>query len=79
MLEIYNESIRDLLVSPRSTTEVLLRSDSGNKQYIVKHDPSGNTFVSDLTVVEVVSWKEVSSLLHRASQSRFGCINLECN
>lgn len=63
MLEIYNETIRDLL-APVS------KVDMAAKQYLVKHDSNGNTSVSDLTLVEVTKWKEVSSLLHRASQSR---------
>nr|AMS24244.1 kinesin 14-Ia protein [Marsilea vestita] len=63
MLEIYNETIRDLL-APTSKCETT------GKQYTVKHDPNGNTSVSDLTLVEVTKWKEVSSLLQRASQSR---------
>lgn len=62
MLEIYNETIRDLL----STN----RSDVPGKQYIIKHDSSGNTHVSDLTVIDVRSSKEVSFLLDRAAQSR---------
>ncbi|MCO5571610.1 hypothetical protein L7F22_025356 [Adiantum nelumboides] len=63
MLEIYNETIRDLLAP---STKV----DMTAKQYLVKHDNNGNTSVSDLTLIEVTTWKEVSSLLHRASQSR---------
>jgi kinesin family protein C1 len=63
MLEIYNETIRDLLVKGS------VNSDS-SKQYVVKHDSDGNTSVSDLTLVDVTHWKEVSNLLHQASQSR---------
>lgn len=62
MLEIYNESIRDLLVKAPLTVK---------QEYVVKHDQNGNTSVSDLTLVDVTNWKEVSSLLHRASQSRY--------
>ncbi|KAK9071731.1 hypothetical protein SSX86_008160 [Deinandra increscens subsp. villosa] len=66
MLEIYNETIRDLLSSNKSCS-----TDSGNKQqYAIKHDPNGNTHVSDLTIVDVRSSKEVSFLLNRAAQSR---------
>lgn len=70
MLEIYNETIRDLLV--RSSKEESARSENGTpaKQHIVKHDLNGNTTVSDLTLVDVSNWKEVASLLQRASQSR---------
>ncbi|XP_024381679.1 kinesin-like protein KIN-14N [Physcomitrium patens] len=63
MLEIYNETIRDLLAKGPVNGDV-------KQMYVVKHDPSGNTSVSDLTLVEVATWKEVSNLLHRASQSR---------
>ncbi|KAI3695229.1 hypothetical protein L1987_78221 [Smallanthus sonchifolius] len=66
MLEIYNEMIRDLLSSNKSCS-----ADSGNRQqYAIKHDPSGNTHVSDLTIVDVRSSKEVVFLLNRAAQSR---------
>ncbi|KAG0624343.1 hypothetical protein M758_3G240900 [Ceratodon purpureus] len=63
MLEIYNETIRDLLVKGPVNGDT-------KQMYVVKHDANGNTTVSDLTLVEVTTWKEVSSLLHRASQSR---------
>ncbi|XP_076890246.1 kinesin-like protein KIN-14N [Bidens hawaiensis] len=66
MLEIYNETIRDLL-SPNKPCG----TESGNKQqYAIKHDSNGNTHVSDLTIVDVRSSKEVSFLLNRAGQSR---------
>ncbi|MCO5610749.1 hypothetical protein L7F22_064990 [Adiantum nelumboides] len=63
MLEIYNETIRDLL-APGS------KNGTPSKQFSVKHDQNGSTSVSDLSVVEVTKWKEVSSLLHQAAQSR---------
>ncbi|EPS70906.1 hypothetical protein M569_03849 [Genlisea aurea] len=65
MLEIYNETVRDLLAPSRSSSSV----DAG-KQYTIKHDAIGNTYVSDLTIVDVRSSKEVSYLLDRAAQSR---------
>ncbi|KAL6202289.1 hypothetical protein ACLB2K_025997 [Fragaria x ananassa] len=68
MLEIYNETIRDLLPSNRSSLE--RENGSAGKQYTIKHDASGNTHVSDLTVVDVRSAKEVSFLLERAAHSR---------
>ncbi|XP_062087449.1 kinesin-like protein KIN-14C [Humulus lupulus] len=72
MLEIYNETIRDLLSSNRSSNADLTRTDSGTlgKQYTIKHDANGNTYVSDLTIVDVCSIKEISSLLQQAAQSR---------
>ncbi|KAK9074204.1 hypothetical protein SSX86_006801 [Deinandra increscens subsp. villosa] len=65
MLEIYNETIRDLLTINRPGS-----TESGTKQYAIKHDANGNTYVSDLTVVDVRSSREVSFLLNRAAQSR---------
>lgn len=64
MLEIYNETIRDLLAKGPVNGDA-------KQMYVVKHDQSGNTTVSDLSLVEVTTWKEVSNLLHRASQSRY--------
>ncbi|XP_059623810.1 kinesin-like protein KIN-14C [Cornus florida] len=71
MLEIYNEAIRDLLVN-RSSGLDMIRAENGGvgKQYTIKHDSNGNTNVSDLTIVDVCSIREVSSLLHQAAQSR---------
>ncbi|KAL0302078.1 UNVERIFIED_CONTAM: Kinesin-like protein KIN-14N [Sesamum radiatum] len=69
MLEIYNETIRDLLAPNRSSFDVTRLENSG-KQYAIKHDANGNTHVSDLTIVDVRSSKEVSYLLERAAQSR---------
>ncbi|CAA6668758.1 unnamed protein product [Spirodela intermedia] len=68
MLEIYNESIRDLLSVSRSNSPEA--SPATGKQYAIKHDQNGNTVVSDLTVVDVCSIEEVSYLLRRAAQSR---------
>ncbi|XP_031270349.1 kinesin-like protein KIN-14N [Pistacia vera] len=66
MLEIYNETIRDLLNRDVTRTE----NGAAGKQYAIKHDANGNTHVSDLTVVDVCSAKEVSYLLDRAAHSR---------
>ncbi|XWS09869.1 hypothetical protein CRYUN_Cryun39dG0026600 [Craigia yunnanensis] len=68
MLEIYNETIRDLLSTNRDTS----RTENGvaGKQYTIKHDANGNTQVSDLTIVDVQSSREVSFLLDRAAHSR---------
>uniref|UniRef100_A0A0D9ZR59 Kinesin-like protein n=1 Tax=Oryza glumipatula TaxID=40148 RepID=A0A0D9ZR59_9ORYZ len=66
MLEIYNETIRDLLAPGRSNNFDL----STSKQYTIKHDPQGNTTVTDLTVADVFSSADVTSLLAKASQSR---------
>lgn len=72
MLEIYNETIRDLLGTTKFGGADGPRSDNGTpvKQYTIKHDQNGNSFVSDLTIVDVTNWNEVSSLLQKAAQSR---------
>lgn len=68
MLEIYNETIRDLLSTNRSSST---ENGASAKQYSIKHDANGNTHVSDLTIVDVRSAKEVSFLLDEAAQSRY--------
>ncbi|XP_051133552.1 kinesin-like protein KIN-14N [Andrographis paniculata] len=69
MLEIYNETIRDLL-APYKACSNASRGENVGKQYAIKHDENGNTHVSDLTIVDVCSSKEVSYLLDWAAQSR---------
>ncbi|KAK3199461.1 hypothetical protein Dsin_022876 [Dipteronia sinensis] len=68
MLEIYNETVRDLLSSNRDSSR--MENGYATKQYAIKHDANGNTHVSDLTVVDVCSTKEVAFLLDRAAHSR---------
>ncbi|KAK2644325.1 hypothetical protein Ddye_019520 [Dipteronia dyeriana] len=73
MLEIYNETIRDLLVVNQSSGLDSVRSENGvpgKQQYTIKHDANGNTYVSDLTIVDVCSIKEISLLLRQAAQAR---------
>lgn len=72
MLEIYNETIRDLLSVNCSSGLDLARAENCGvgKQYAIKHDANGNTHVADLTIVDVCSMKEVSRLLRQAAQSR---------
>lgn len=65
MLEIYNENIRDLLLTNKSSA-----AENTGKQYTIKHDANGNTHVTDLTIVDVCSIQEISSLLRQAAQSR---------
>lgn len=73
MLEIYNESIRDLLSTNRTIAIESVRADSSTsgRQYTITHDVNGNTHVSDLTIVDVCSIGQISSLLQQAAQSRF--------
>ncbi|KAK7246649.1 hypothetical protein RIF29_41519 [Crotalaria pallida] len=72
VLEIYNESIRDLLANRSSGIDPARTENGvpGKQQYTIKHDANGNTTVTDLTIVDVCSVNEISSLLHRAAQSR---------
>ncbi|KAK2447120.1 kinesin protein KIN-14N [Trifolium repens] len=60
VLEIYNETIRDLL-SP---------TENPGKKYNIVHDANGNTYVPDLTIVDVCGADEISTLLQKAAQSR---------
>ncbi|XVF34094.1 hypothetical protein REPUB_Repub18cG0027700 [Reevesia pubescens] len=68
MLEIYNETIRDLLSTNRDASRI--ENGVAGKQSTIKHDANGNTQVSDLTIVDVQSSREVSFLLDRAAHSR---------
>ncbi|KAE8700482.1 Kinesin-1 [Hibiscus syriacus] len=72
MLEIYNETIRDLLSTNRSIGSDPTRAESAvsGKQYTIKRDLNGNTYVSDLTINDVSTITEISSLLRMAAQSR---------
>ncbi|XP_061983330.1 kinesin-like protein KIN-14C isoform X1 [Populus nigra] len=67
MLEIYNETIRDLLSTNKSSST---ENGAPGKQYTIKHDANGNTYVTDLTIVDVCRMEEISSLLRQAAQSR---------
>eukprot|EP01112_Ceratiomyxa_fruticulosa_P022827 TRINITY_DN8491_c0_g1_i1.p1 TRINITY_DN8491_c0_g1~~TRINITY_DN8491_c0_g1_i1.p1 ORF type:complete len:794 (-),score=217.02 TRINITY_DN8491_c0_g1_i1:2-2383(-) len=61
-LEIYNESIRDLLCS---------KSIAADTKYDIKHDPnSGATSVTNMTVVKVTHPSQVYELLQTASKNR---------
>ncbi|CAJ2648815.1 unnamed protein product [Trifolium pratense] len=61
VLEIYNETIRDLL-SP---------TENPGKKYNIVHDANGkNTYVPELTIVDVCGADEISTLLQKAAQSR---------
>ncbi|XP_010520868.1 PREDICTED: kinesin-like protein KIN-14N [Tarenaya hassleriana] len=68
MLEIYNETIRDLL----SKNKEAARADNGisPQKYSIKHDANGCTHVSDLNVLDVRSTREVTFLLDHAARNR---------
>lgn len=71
MLEIYNETIRDLLSPSNSSGFDASRPENGGKQYAIKHDANGNTHVSDLTIVDVHCYSQVSKLFGLAAESRY--------
>ncbi|KAJ1657844.1 kinesin-like nuclear fusion protein [Dispira simplex] len=64
-LEIYNETIHDLLANQSDTSQ-----SHGSKKHDIKHLPGGKTMVTDLTSVELDSPENVHQLLKRATQNR---------
>lgn len=69
MLEICNDTIQDLLATSHTGAQ-----DNGTvmtgKQYTIRHDPNGNTHVSNLTIMDVHCVEDISPLLHQAAQRR---------
>ncbi|KAF9972516.1 kinesin-like nuclear fusion protein [Actinomortierella ambigua] len=59
-VEIYNETINDLLGNP---------GDSG-KKYEIRHGPSGKTTITDITTTVLTSPAKVEALLKKAAQNR---------
>ena len=57
MLEIYNETIRDILVTTKFGGADGPRSNNGAsvKKYTIKHDQNGNRFFYDLTIVDIAN------------------------
>ncbi|XP_047334579.1 kinesin-like protein KIN-14N [Impatiens glandulifera] len=68
VLEIYNETIRDLLSS--SCPDMGRITENGKQQYTIKHDQNGNTWVPSLTVKHVESIEQVYELLNQAEKNR---------
>ncbi|GKD25592.1 kinesin-like protein KIN-14C, partial [Tanacetum coccineum] len=66
MLEIYNENIQDLLATKNNAGK---EGGKQQPQYKISHDAEGNTYVSDLTIVDVCSIGQVSTLLQKAAHS----------
>jgi kinesin family protein C1 len=64
-LEIYNETVRDLLCKIPSTNP-----DADAIKYEIKHDPLGNTSVTNLTYLQVDRPEKVHELLSIASKNR---------
>ena len=67
-LEIYNETIRDLLALPSSTT----KAPPTQQQHDIKLDPAlpGGVFVTNVTPTPVRSQKQVAGLLRQAAKNR---------
>lgn len=66
-LEIYNETIRDLLA------DAPIDPDGGTRKYDIRHisdNKSSTTVVSDLTLFQVTLPEQVNSLLYRAASNR---------
>jgi kinesin family protein C1 len=61
-LEIYNETLKDLLVPKADAT--------GDKKLAIKKDARGSVCVPDLTLVDVSSIDQVELLMERASRAR---------
>lgn len=63
-VEIYNETVRDLLTTSKPGA-------GDDKRWEIKHDPiSGKTSVTNLTVVPVTSPERIEDLLKRANKNR---------
>jgi len=80
-LEIYNESIRDLLVTnsnnqnnnknhKNNNTKNNENENDHEKKYEIKHNQNGTTTILDLTNVEVQTADKVLHLLKKASENR---------
>uniref|UniRef100_K3WUH1 Kinesin-like protein n=1 Tax=Globisporangium ultimum (strain ATCC 200006 / CBS 805.95 / DAOM BR144) TaxID=431595 RepID=K3WUH1_GLOUD len=59
-LEIYNETLKDLLAG----------KDSGDSKLGIKKDAKGGVYVPDLTMVDVTAMEQVEALMERASRAR---------
>eukprot|EP00731_Ephydatia_muelleri_P006595 Em0003g843a len=72
-LEIYNETLRDLLAPPSS-------SSNQDSKLEIRMDPakSNEVYVTNLTTVEVTSETQVADLLHKAAKARAVAATL-CN
>lgn len=72
-LEIYNETLQDLLAPPSSTSSSSSRNSNGDKQAAkleIYQDSEGHTRVKNVTTVRVDSAKRVNWLLARAAENR---------
>ncbi|KAK5667698.1 kinesin-like nuclear fusion protein, variant 2 [Batrachochytrium dendrobatidis] len=71
-IEIYNETIRDLLVGTEgSVNSSISGSQNSSKKHEIRHDHSNNrTSVTDVVNVVVTTPKQVFHLLKKAAQNR---------
>jgi len=71
-LEVYNESLRDLLRVGNNT------SGSGAAPvHVIKHDEAWGTVVTNMTCVEVDGQEQIATLMARAARSRaVGCTDM---
>ncbi|KAF9918915.1 kinesin-like nuclear fusion protein [Linnemannia zychae] len=60
-VEIYNESINDLLSNDGL---------DGNKRHDIRHGPNGKTTITDITTVVLTSPEKVAALLKKAAHNR---------
>ena len=67
-LEIYNESLRDLLHDPKS---------GAAPSYAIKHDEAWGTVVANMGRVEVGSMEQINNLMAKAAKQRaVGCTDM---
>ena len=75
-MEIYNESIRDLLGSAAAAAaasrvkQAWSETKEATVEYTIKHDVHGNTHVSNMTEVPICSLNQVEELMEQASHNR---------
>lgn len=69
-LEIYNETIRDLLGNPPGNNDEH-RLPVDPRKHAIKQKPGGKgLYVSDLTMIDVDSHNQIDTLMEKASRQR---------
>ncbi|KAJ1907680.1 kinesin-like nuclear fusion protein [Tieghemiomyces parasiticus] len=69
-LEIYNESLNDLLAESSTLPNAGSTTTTAARKHEIKHLPTGKTVVTDLTTVVLDAPHKVHHLLKRAAQNR---------
>merc|ERR1712025_736678 len=68
-IEVYNESLRDLLVDDDSS--------ESNSVHVIQHHDAWGTMVTNMTSVEVNSMAQIKSLISKAAKHRaVGCTDM---